>query len=827
MNTDPRILIASIRTVSPDDEKYTYSTIPRHTNGRLNHSYLLDNRFALGADFVAQYSAIIHICMAEVPDSPLNIRFTYCLIKQRTLVISYEIWLREGLLHQQMQQRGTFVQEYDWLVLFSKVHSLMTPTVCLPRGLVVAAASVTPGTLKIPYWKMARYPLYPHQIESLLWMEQLEARVLSGEASYSVTSSDTVRLGSSKYIFRRGSPARFEHVSGGSASSASSATPGSIFYHGGLLADATGTGKTAITLALILRQQQNKRGGAAAAPAIAYPKNAWFVARGTLIITPVNLARQWSCEIQKFLQPQHPLKVIEILDQRHAKSLSLDELEAADIVITTRAHLKHIEYIRKCNQQWAAVCDSIPDHYKNASSWPPLSIIDMGTRAAFHQNQRWRGYVPLNSLYWRRIIVDEAHEEHPSSNFLCGLRALVWFGLTGTPEPLTSDLYTQLLLVGGGGAGASSNGNLNLHPTQPFLDLCIQRHKNITFPGQFSTQQHVHRIQLEPTHDAEYRQLQDDVTEAESEEALIKCGVLWHGPQVNPSTVPLMPRDKILKTMNAMYDAQAHTLQRSQHQFRDNPQEVARLAELRDKLTRQHEYFATSALSPNLSVCPICYDQTAFCLLLCGHWFCETCLGECHVCAMCKEPTTKNMYQVDTEHTRREYFQRMGKQYGEKFRVILETLYEIVLQKREKAVVFIQFTKILSQFHRILELTIPGIRVAKLIGNTSSRAAVIDCFVNQQTVDVLFLPMELSNSGLNLTMANHVLYVHPMLNAAPAISLRTHEQCLGRVIRPTQTRNVTVHYFIIQNSIEEEALKNLLGSSSASVSATATITHER
>jgi len=804
MNSEARILITSIRTVSPDDEKYTYSAIPRYTNGRVNHSYLLDNQFALSADFVAQYSAIIHICMAETPESPLLIRFTYCLIKQRTLVISYEIWLRETLLHQQMQARGTFVQEYDWLVLFTKVQSLMTPTVRLHADRT-SPSPTPPQPPKIPYWKTARYPLYPHQIESLQWMEQLEARVLSGEASYSMDSSDTLRLGS-QYIFRRTAPARFEYVGGGGSDNNHHATATAathIFYHGGLLADATGTGKTAITLALILRQLKK--------PVPVSAPQAWFVARGTLIITPVNLARQWTCEIQKFCHPQHPLKIIELLDQRHAKNLSLDDLESADIVITTRAHLKHTEYIRKCNQQWAAVCESIPDHYKNASSWPPLSIIDMATRAAYHQKHRWRGYVPLNSLYWRRIIVDEAHEEHPASNFLCGLRAMVWFGLTGTPEPLSSDLYTQLLLV--------PRDNYHHLPTQPFLDLCVQRHEHIAFPEQFSVHQVIHKIQLDPLHEHEYRQLQDDVTQdAETEEeALIKCGILRSGPQVTPLLqVPLLGRDGIISAMNRVYETQAQQLQRSQYQFRDNPTEVARLGDLREKLVRQHEYFVTAALVEHFAVCPICYDQTAFCLLLCGHWFCQACVRECvpqHICAMCKEPTAVHMFQVDTPETRQNYFQLMQTMYGTKFRMVLETLYDIVLRKREKAVVFIQFTKILSQIYRILEVTCPSIRVAKLIGNTSSRAAVIDCFVNQQTVDVLFLPMELSNSGLNLTMANHVLYVHPMLNAAPATSLRTHEQCLGRVIRPTQTRNVTVHYFIIQNSLEEEALKNLLGSS--------------
>jgi hypothetical protein len=56
---------------------------------------------------------------------------------------------------------------------------------------------------------------------------------------------------------------------------------------------------------------------------------------------------------------------------------------------------------------------------------------------------------------------------------------------------------------------------------------------------------------------------------------------------------------------------------------------------------------------------------------------------------------------------------------------------------------------------------------------------------------VLLLPLQLGAAGLNLTEAQHVVIVEPLL--APGVAA----QAVGRVDRIGQTRPTTVHHFVV------------------------------
>ncbi|XP_063230328.1 E3 ubiquitin-protein ligase SHPRH isoform X2 [Bacillus rossius redtenbacheri] len=64
-------------------------------------------------------------------------------------------------------------------------------------------------------------------------------------------------------------------------------------------------------------------------------------------------------------------------------------------------------------------------------------------------------------------------------------------------------------------------------------------------------------------------------------------------------------------------------------------------------------------------------------------------------------------------------------------------------------------------------------------------------------ITALLLPVHLGSKGLNLTEATHVLLTEPILNPTDEL------QVLGRMHRIGQTRETTVHRFLIHNTIEE------------------------
>lgn len=70
-------------------------------------------------------------------------------------------------------------------------------------------------------------------------------------------------------------------------------------------------------------------------------------------------------------------------------------------------------------------------------------------------------------------------------------------------------------------------------------------------------------------------------------------------------------------------------------------------------------------------------------------------------------------------------------------------------------------------------------------------------FKTNSQVTALLLPISSGANGLNIVEARHVILVEPILN--PAAEL----QAIGRVHRIGQTRETTVHRFIVQETIEE------------------------
>lgn len=783
-------LLRSIRTIQADDEKYVSVQVPQMTHGRLGFDYKLDQQYMLSSDFVAHHSEVVQIALTESTRSPLFVRFTYIVLGKkgtpaRVIVLSYELWLNEELFTKQMQERGTFDQEYDWVVLLGQLETR--------PGLRVTTNTISyQGQLRsksLAKWNDA-YPLFPHQWNSLLWMEDVEKQIREDKAEYSSNNS-AIRIGQD-YIFHRGIN-EFQPAIG-----LTDVMRNKIRYKGGICADATGSGKTATILALMLRDNTNNT----PMP----PKSTFFSSRATLIITPVNLPRQWVCEITKFCSAAN-WKVIEILDQRNAKQVSLKTLcEDCDVVITTRTHLKNAQYIRKCNQQWvlASGVQSISESYSHSQAWLPVPIIRMATRAAKKQGMSWESYVPLSSIWWHRIIIDEVHEEHPEA-FLHGIEGGTWFGLTGTPEPIENNLYAALLL-----------NPPTATITQTFVNKCI--HRNQGFPFAYQVHHKTCMITLRPHHAEELANISEEDVEAQVTTGLLSTTAEDAAGYV----LPLMPLDRIIADFDRKYQKKSQDILRRQMHCKDDLKETWQLTITAHKVARQYEYFSQICQDmiqrPDFNwhaPCPICYDRNANSMLLCGHMFCRECLEQSFVdypqCGVCKESMTKNdAYEIERHDTTLpSYYLRLSNQYGEKMRILLTILRDIVVQKEEKAVVFLQYTSLLRSLQRIIDTTYPTIRTGTLLGNTLSRAATVERFMHNQTIDVLFLPMELSNSGLNLTAANHILYVHPMMGTSKSICVRVNEQCNGRVIRPTQKKNVYIYYLVIENSAEEEAIKNV------------------
>ncbi|KZT67381.1 hypothetical protein DAEQUDRAFT_812927 [Daedalea quercina L-15889] len=100
-----------------------------------------------------------------------------------------------------------------------------------------------------------------------------------------------------------------------------------VHIRGGVLADEVGYGKTAITLGLIdctardvekdFRKMQDMEGK--------------IPVKATLVVVPPHLTRQWGSEVKKFAGKR--FKVVELATAANINSLTIDEVQEADIVV--------------------------------------------------------------------------------------------------------------------------------------------------------------------------------------------------------------------------------------------------------------------------------------------------------------------------------------------------------------------------------------------------------------------------------------------------------------------------------------------------------------
>ena len=130
-----------------------------------------------------------------------------------------------------------------------------------------------------------------------------------------------------------------------------------------------------------------------------------------------------------------------------------------------------------------------------------------------------------------------------------------------------------------------------------------------------------------------------------------------------------------------------------------------------------------------------------------------------------------------------------------RLREICETIYA----KRERVIVFTQFKEITSPLKDFLEQVFEH-KGLLLHGGTrvSKRKELVDKFQGHEYVPFIVISIKAGGVGLNLTAANHVIHFDRWWN--PAVE----NQATDRAFRIGQSKNVLVHKFITEGTIEEK-----------------------
>jgi non-specific serine/threonine protein kinase len=142
----------------------------------------------------------------------------------------------------------------------------------------------------------------------------------------------------------------------------------------------------------------------------------------------------------------------------------------------------------------------------------------------------------------------------------------------------------------------------------------------------------------------------------------------------------------------------------------------------------------------------------------------------------------------------------------------LRELAEVITARQEKALVFSQFKETTAPLAAFLGSVFgqPGL---VLHGQTEvkKRKDLVRRFQDDESVPFFVLSVKAGGAGLNLTAASHVIHFDRWWN--PAVE----NQATDRAFRIGQTRNVLVHKFVCQGTVEDkidqmiESKKQLVG----------------
>jgi len=143
--------------------------------------------------------------------------------------------------------------------------------------------------------------------------------------------------------------------------------------------------------------------------------------------------------------------------------------------------------------------------------------------------------------------------------------------------------------------------------------------------------------------------------------------------------------------------------------------------------------------------------------------------------------------------------------YGTKLGMLVRKLRELKTEDSSaKVILFCQFDdlkrKVMSALREF------GIGVTVLQGGVNQRANIIYEWQNnaESASWVLMLSLTQCASGTNLTAANHVVFLHPMLAATAERAVDHELQAIGRARRHGQRSDVVhVWRFVAQNTIEQ------------------------
>lgn len=549
-------------------------------------------------------------------------------------------------------------------------------------------------------------------------------------------------------------------------------------FRGGVLTNPVNTGKTACALYLI-KSSLNTTRDLCAEPYMC--ENFIIHRKGTLIIVPQNIVGQWKNEIAKFLGEEN-LNTIYLTDSKDLKRITFIDVLKADVLITTTNLLKTKAYLDSIEKLYHDVLghDTIKNMDRRLHREP--HVMQMATRKIC-KSEILPTFPFIELIHWNRVVVDEIHEFFTGSpasrdrhKSLRNLSCNTWWGLTGTPNTRTSESIKSFYFFL---APKLCDDAKNYHH-HPCLQSAVKRTLLRSFTSDASnTVHHLHLLVPTPNESMLLEKL---------------CNAPFENYLLNSITASL--QQNLINRMDAR-STQSYIRMRQWALRWTTGEEASMIRECKPPfLERQLKCITDDKLA---ETCMVCMDRKCDTILaVCGHIYCEQCLHRltqeqlnCPLsCPTCRIPLdghdlVKIISPPDT------VISSMGTKLLKVSQIVVN-----LLARLESVVLFVQWKQAEDAIVTVLRKF--GIDALRLCGTVTSRNAVITKFLKDPG-QVMILSLDQSSSGLHLSSARHVVFVHAI---AESKNSDYERQALGRLSRYGSDSPVHVHHTVLSNTRE-------------------------
>ena len=772
-----------------------------------------------------------------------NLGYTYQLKVEKSYYsscIRYYIYCDPDILYNRIQSNEIYDFEND---LFKHIFQKTSPVQLIDKSWKDKSINENVEISKQP--KKLSFKLFEYQLKSLSWMKNIE------------DSNNTHILDTKRCLTELiNSPNdKFKNIYFDMFESSLYSNKVHTFNSlGGILADEMGLGKTITSISLILEK-----------PYVYKPNNVddsfkfetkivkdynYLLSKATLILCPSHLTKQWSHEIEK---ANKNTEQILVLTKTNHEKYTYEDILNADIVIISFQFLFNINYYTnyanlidssKYNRKTKSWLASTRDVKKRIDDIKELATIVNEWNKSNIQSKN----VIFESIFWHRIIIDEAHEMFTDSyqfenvylqTVLKELNCHNKWYVSGTPFYNTKTLVNVMNFL-------DFNANVSYCDNLYKLDLDKSMKYGLSEGNILNSI--FKQIYIRNTKESVKDQL--TIPPANIENILLKFSdfenTLYESLKSNNSNDYLRQiccniqiSDKFGSTGEILNfnEVREKLIKDNENKIKKTQLSINNLDssvsgfEARKKMLENiisSCQFILNCFSSEIKIsddsCPICrceFDDPV--VTSCGHNYCYECINEVlnmssykNECPICRSGISSSQIfklEDNISNENKEQVDELVYQYGTKLAKLIKLCKQILLDKKSKIIIFSEWDRLLSMIGTILKSN--EIHNVFCKGNVHQRNAAISAFRKDSkkkkkiSSRVIMLSTEHAASGTNLTDATHIIFMESHMGEYGIVK-SMEDQAIGRAVRIGQENQVNVFRLIMKNTIEEDIFNKYL-----------------